>query len=173
MKALFSINHPGHVHFFHNAILLCQEKNIEVIIIARDKDITLTLLDQYNIPYIIGSKQSTGILYNVIEIIKYQIKIFKLIKKHKPDVLLLDWYLLGQHPAEVIQSIRLASPSLIIIVMSGDPEVKSSARSIGIENFISKIDPPGHLITAIQNCEQLVVQEPQLFSPNKINTLLE
>lgn len=92
---------------------------------------------------------------------------------HKPDVLLLDWYLLGQHPAEVIQSIRLASPSLNIIVMSGDPEVKGSARSIGIENFISKIDPPGHLITAIQNCEQLVVQEPQLFSPNKITTLLE
>ena len=92
---------------------------------------------------------------------------------HKPDVLLLDWYLLGQYPAEVILSIRHASSSLIIIVMSVDPDVKDNARSLGIENFVSKINPPRQLITAVQNCEQFVVQEPQLFSPKEIDTLLE
>ena len=88
MKALFSINHPGHVHFFRNAIDICQKKGIETIVIARDKDITLTLLDKYNIPYVIGSKQSNGLIKNIFEILRYQFKIFKLMKKCKPNVLL-------------------------------------------------------------------------------------
>jgi len=53
MRLLFDVGHPAHVHFFKNAIWELQKRGHAVTITARDKDVTLRLLDAYKLPYIV------------------------------------------------------------------------------------------------------------------------
>ena len=51
MKILFDIGHPAHVHFFKNAIRELEKQGHTVSVTARDRDVTLRLLDAYGIQY--------------------------------------------------------------------------------------------------------------------------
>lgn len=51
MRLLVDMGHPAHVHFFKNAIRELEKRGHEVKITARDKDVTLQLLDAYGMEY--------------------------------------------------------------------------------------------------------------------------
>ena len=51
MKCLFDIVHPPHVHFFKHMIWGLRKKGHQTAIIAREKDVTLKLLDLYGFEY--------------------------------------------------------------------------------------------------------------------------
>ena len=51
MRIIINIGHPGHVHFYRNAILALEERGHEVLVTARAKDITYKLLGIYDIPH--------------------------------------------------------------------------------------------------------------------------
>jgi predicted glycosyltransferase len=51
MKILIDMGHPAHVHFFKNAIRELERLGHAVAVTARDKDVTLKLLEAYKIPY--------------------------------------------------------------------------------------------------------------------------
>lgn len=95
------------------------------------------------------------------------------IKLHKPDVLLIDWHLLEPFPGELKSNIQRTSPGAKIIVMSVDPQVASWARSIGVNNFVSKTYPAKKLIGAIQNSEQSSIQDTKLNTTGQVNSLNE
>ena len=86
MNILFDINHPAHVHLFKNAIKTLETKGHHVIVTARDKDVTLQLLESYQIPHILLSKAQKGYLGLGIELIKRQWKLFPILRKNKIDV---------------------------------------------------------------------------------------
>lgn len=48
---LFDIGHPAHVHYFRNMINVLKERGNQVLIIAREKEITFLLLEAYNFNY--------------------------------------------------------------------------------------------------------------------------
>lgn len=51
MRVLVDIGHPGHVHFYKHAIWELQARGHEVLVSAREKDVTRALLDHYGFPY--------------------------------------------------------------------------------------------------------------------------
>jgi two-component system, NarL family, invasion response regulator UvrY len=67
----------------------------------------------------------------------------------RPDLLLLDWSVLGPRPDEVLPTLRARYPHLPMIVMSGQPEVRRAALAAGADAFISKTDPPDQLLAAL------------------------
>jgi predicted glycosyltransferase len=86
MRVLFDINHPAHVHLFRNFIrYLLGEKHL-VLITAREKDVTNQLLDYYGFEYISLSKPKQGIHNLLFELMKRDVKIFNLHRKHRFDV---------------------------------------------------------------------------------------
>ena len=66
-----------------------------------------------------------------------------------PDMLILDWMLPGLAEAGSIAALRDIRPDLIIIALSGRPELSHAAINAGADAFVSKIDPPERLLTAI------------------------
>ena len=66
-----------------------------------------------------------------------------------PDVLLLDWTLAGVVAADLILALRHNCPGLGIIVLSGRPEARQAALAAGADAFVSKGNPPEHLLAAI------------------------
>lgn len=76
-------------------------------------------------------------------------EIFDLISINCPDLLLLDWELLGSSALDMISNLRTRYPNLIIISMSAQHESQQAAIQAGVDGFISKIEPPEKLICLI------------------------
>ena len=68
----------------------------------------------------------------------------------RPDLLLLDWSALGSRPGEMLRAVRARYPHLLVIVMSGQPEVRRAALAAGADAFISKTDPPDQLLAVLK-----------------------
>ena len=66
-----------------------------------------------------------------------------------PDLLLLDWELPGLHAQGALLSLRQISSVPFVIALSGRPELGPSALATGAHAFVSKGDPPEHLLAAI------------------------
>jgi len=88
MKILIDIKHPAHVHFFKNFIKLMEEKGHEILVTAREKEMTTYLLDKYNIKYTKISSIGKGKLDLLKELIVRNYRFYKIAKKFNPDVLL-------------------------------------------------------------------------------------
>jgi len=66
-----------------------------------------------------------------------------------PDLILLDWGLLGQPAADLLPTLRKLYPDLYVIALSGRPEAHQVAVAAGADAFVSKTDPPERLLAAI------------------------
>ena len=87
MKIMIGVAHPKQVHFRKNIINNLIKDGHEVMIAARDKDLTLYLLDAYGFDYeVVGTnyKTLTGKAYGLLE---SDIKVLRLARKFKPDIL--------------------------------------------------------------------------------------
>lgn len=83
MNILFDINHPAHVHLFRNVISLLKQNGHNITVVARDKEVTVRLLENYNIDFILLSKPGKNILGLAWELITRQFKLIPIIIKHK------------------------------------------------------------------------------------------
>lgn len=90
--------------------------------------------------------------------------LFALLAHTPADLLILDWRLPGFTPAGGLSQLRQYAPDLIIIALSGRPEVGADAHAAGVHAFISKIDPPRTLLDTIQ-------QLPRPGQPDSLNYL--
>ena len=69
-----------------------------------------------------------------------------------PDVVLLDWELPGLEGVELVLRLRAVCPELSIVALSGRPEARQHAQAVGVDAFVSKVDPPERLLAAIDGC---------------------
>ena len=65
-----------------------RERGYEVTVAARDKDVTLPLLDRYGLDYIVLSKARTGLVGLALELLEHEGRLLKLILRVRPDVVL-------------------------------------------------------------------------------------
>ena len=86
MRILFEIGHPAHVHFFKNAIWNLENRGHKILIVARDKDITLDLLNAYKLDYKLIGKNYSGLINKALELIKMDYVLLKIVKIFKPDI---------------------------------------------------------------------------------------
>ncbi|GBC60383.1 DUF354 domain-containing protein [Desulfonema ishimotonii] len=86
MRILVDIGHPAHVHFYKHAIWDCQRRGHEVLISARNKDVTIPLLNRYGFPYKILSDVGSGFWGLTGEFIKREWALIHLIRGFDPHV---------------------------------------------------------------------------------------
>lgn len=72
----------------------------------------------------------------------------------QPDILLLDWGLSDLHTesdkAKLVHSLRRSFPFLHIIAISSVPGIHKQVLATGVHSFVSKSEPPDHLLIALQ-----------------------
>lgn len=86
MRILVEIGHPAHVHHFKNMIWELEKRGSEVKIVAKDKDVTIKLLQAYGFEY-----EKLGLNYNSIfskasSLAKINYKLYKIASEFKPDL---------------------------------------------------------------------------------------
>jgi DNA-binding NarL/FixJ family response regulator len=69
-----------------------------------------------------------------------------------PDLVLLDWTVAGAVGVGLLRALRANCPGVEVIVLSGRPEARGAALAAGADGFVSKGNPPEHLLAAITRC---------------------
>jgi predicted glycosyltransferase len=87
MKVLIDIGHPAHVHFFKNIAWAMEKNGHEVLVTAREKDVTVELLESYGFKYEVLSRMGTGKGNLMKEWAGRDIKLLKIARKFNPDFL--------------------------------------------------------------------------------------
>ncbi len=88
MKVLIDIGHPAHVHFFKNTIWSLQKKGHQIMVVSRDKDVVIDLLNAYKIPHTVLSKVKPGRVNLFEEWLIRELKTFNITRRFKPDILI-------------------------------------------------------------------------------------
>jgi len=88
MRFLFDIGHPAHVHYFRIVANKLQKEGHSVLFTLRNKDIAEDLLIKYNFEYVKLGKSRKGLINKILWVIKFTVRIIKVIRKFKPDLLI-------------------------------------------------------------------------------------
>jgi uncharacterized protein len=82
------IGHPAHVYYFRNFIKLFLEKNHKISITARDKDVTLSLLNKYELNYTNRGKGAKSFFGKLAYMLIGDQRVYKVAKKNRAEILI-------------------------------------------------------------------------------------
>jgi len=88
MKIHIDVTHPSDVHLFHHFVNIAVSNGNEVLITARNKEVTFALLDAYDLPHIKLGKHYRGIIKKILGLFEYDFLLYRVLKKFKPAVIL-------------------------------------------------------------------------------------
>ena len=88
LNILIDIGHPAHVHYFKQIIFTLKSQGHNVVVAARNKEVTTQLLDTYQIPYYNKGKGSSSWLGRFFYLFKSIFLLSRLSSKFKPDIYL-------------------------------------------------------------------------------------
>lgn len=74
------------------------------------------------------------------------------VRSATPDLILLDWELPGRDGSALLAALRADHPAVQVIALSGRQEARGPALAAGANAFVSKAEPPGQLLAAIEAC---------------------
>lgn len=86
MKVLIDIGHPANVHFFAHFAKSLINKRHSVLFTTREKDVTIDLLDYYDLPYVSFGKTKSGLLKKVLWFFLFSFKVLRISLKFRPTV---------------------------------------------------------------------------------------
>ena len=69
----------------------------------------------------------------------------------QPDLVLLDWNLVGDSAGALLARLREIRPNVPVIALSGRPEERKAALDAGVDRFACKCDSAPRLLSAIQS----------------------
>jgi len=163
MKIMVGVGHPKHVHFRKNVITNLLNNGHEVKIVARNKDITLQLLDAYGFDYEVAGTNYKGLIKKAYGMIESDIKLLRIAMKFRPDILV------GGSPYLEHVSRLIRKPHI------GFTDTESATLTNWLSNPFSdvictpscykgKIDPKKHV--RYNGYEELAYLHPNYFKPD-------
>ena len=172
-KLLFYIGHPAHYHNVKHVSRLLQEKGHQVFWVVREKDVLFELVeelkDRYQITFIRESAPKNK-LDRIKRIAKREGIMFKLMRKHKPD-LAIGTDLVIAHVGNL-----LGIPS--IILNEDDAEAVPLFAQYGIKYCTTNLAPEScsagkyeHKTVHYPGYQELAYLHPNYFQPKKENVL--
>lgn len=151
------------MHFFKNAIYTWKKQDHKVCIAARDKDLTLSLLDEYCLTYTCLSHTRPGVISLALELFEHESKLIQIAKKFKPDVMVSIGGTFQVHVAKMLG---------IRSIVFSDTEMATVANRITYP-FADVICTPscyrddwGKKHVRYQGYQELAYTHPNWFTPN-------
>lgn len=87
MRVLIEAHHPAHIHFFKNPVRIWRERNDEVLLLGRDRDVMKRLLAAYDfIPNEVLTHERKNNRIPMQEMLERQLKVLGKIRTFKPDI---------------------------------------------------------------------------------------
>ena len=94
MKYFFELNHPKHYYQFKYVMQALQNQGHEVLVLARDKDVLLNVLQEEGVPYTIFGKHRKSLWAKIMGTIGLMYNYIAIARREQPDVIVskASWY---------------------------------------------------------------------------------
>jgi len=102
LRVLFDVQHPAQVHLFKHVLWELQAKGHETMVVARDKEVTLDLLDAYGIDHRSLSRRTGGLPAAVLELGVREVRTTLAARAFEPDVVVSRVSPPAVHAASVV-----------------------------------------------------------------------
>lgn len=163
MKYFFELNHPKHYYQFKYIMQSLRELGHETIVLARDKDVLLNVLQEEQVPYIIFGKHRKNMWSKVIGTVGLMFNYIKIARRERPDVIVskASWY--GTATAKLLK---------IKSVIFPDSEVVAVTNKFVVPLCTKVVTPqPFKLNYGKKHCRMSGIFEdcylsPAVFTPN-------
>jgi len=86
-RILFNVGHPAQVHLFRHAIAELQARGHETLVASRHKEVTVDLLDAYDIEHVPMTRQADSFGGLVVEMLLNERRLLQLARDFEPDVI--------------------------------------------------------------------------------------
>lgn len=87
LRVLFDVGHPAQVHLFRNAIEQLEARGQHTFVTAREKDVTLDLLEAYGIAYRSLSTRGDSMPALLVEALTREVRLLSVARRFRPDVI--------------------------------------------------------------------------------------
>ena len=168
MRYLFSVSHPAHVHLFKHLIWELEKNGHEVLILAREKDVTIQLMENYHLKYVLLGTASTTIPGYVKETLSRIYHCLRIIHTFHPNMVISQ-----MDPSLAIPSKILRVPYICL----ADSEPAKLMLNITMP-FVDKVYTPKSFRTKLgtkqityNGYKECAYLHPNWFSPD--NSVLE
>ncbi len=148
MKILIDIGHPAHVHLFKNFAHDMQAKGNEILFTCRDKEFEIALLQANGFNFVSFGKKYKSTLGKIYGMLKFDYLMWKVCRKHKPDIFLSHGSPYAAHVAWLIrklhisfedtynmEQIRLYAPFTDVILTGSYDHPKVSSKEIHYNGY--------------------------------------
>lgn len=102
MKFIFELNHPKHYYQFKYIMSILEERGHSIMVLARDKDVLLKVLQEEGVPYRVFGVHKESILGKVFSSISIFKHYKRIAKEFSPDVIVSKASLYGTLVAKML-----------------------------------------------------------------------
>jgi len=164
LNILVDIVHPAHVHFFRHIIRGLEERGHHVSIVARDKDVTLELLDRYGLAYVsVGRAGRKSRFRQFVELLGRVLYLWREARRCSAEVILT------RNPAGVLAA-RLAGAMGVFDTDDGSAAGIHFRTAAPFAHYITTPDCHGEDLGPRQRTypgyKQSAYLHPDLFTPD-------
>lgn len=168
LRVLFNVAHPAQVHLFRNAIDELQAEGHETLVTSREKEITIELLDAYDIDHVTLTRQAESFPGLVAELLQRERRLLSVAREFDPDVIVSR---LGPPPVHVS---RLVGAKNVIVsdTLRGSLPMRKAIQTMTLP-FVDTICMPEEFDLRVpeENRRNLSFQElaylhPRYFTPD-------
>jgi len=107
-KIIFDVGHPAQIHQFKHLYWLLEKEGWEGLFVAKDKEITIDLLEKYKLSYKVIGKSEKGITKKIFKLPSQIIRFNKIVKDFKPDFILSRFSIHAAYVAKFKRIVNIA-----------------------------------------------------------------
>jgi predicted glycosyltransferase len=164
MKYILELNHPKHYYQFKHIRKNLINCGNEVVVLARDKDVLLSVLQEENVDYLIFGRHRKNMAAKIWGTLSILWNYAKIVKHEKPDVIITKASFYGVFMAKIFGKKSIIFPDSEVVTVTNKFVVPLCDKVVTPETFglnygKKHIKVPGFF----ENC----YLAPSVFIPNK------
>ena len=167
-RVLFDVNHPAQVHLFRHVHRTLADRGAATMVASREKDVTVALLDAYDIDHEALTARSGTVPGLVRELVAREARLARLARRFDPDVIVSR---LSPAAAHVATLCRV--PNVVVSDTAPDPALLRRAYQAVTWPFVDRVCAPASFDLPIEDgrrrsldYQELAYLHPRYFSPD-------
>lgn len=135
MKYIFELNHPKHYYQFREVMNLLKREKHEILVLARDKDVLLKVLEEEQVPYEIFGEHKKNLRSKVFGTFGIMRNYMKIVRRYQPDVIVSKASLYGCLAAKWCGKRSIIFPDSEVVALTNKIVVPLCTRVITPDTF--------------------------------------
>lgn len=164
MRYIFELNHPKHYYQFRAVINALEQEGHAILVLARDKDVLLKVLEEEGVSYKIFGKHNKSMAKKILGTFSLLRNYYQIAKQFKPDVIVSKASFYGCFTAKRLHKKSVIFPDSEVVKVTNKYVVPLCTKVVTPENFTLDYGPKHIRVKGVfENC----YLAPSVFTPDR------